>query len=337
MRHGGLRDRAQAARTNILNTLLGIADDSPLALVRMRRAAAMEHTQGSYEALFGDEAATDVSRLERFATALRVAVLHEEPAFIDHFAKLLREDADGSEAVVGAVTVGPGAEGLASRLAAVLDHVELLVLDPAAATPANLEALQREGLTAAEVVTVSQLIAFTSYLVRVYVGLALLRGDERMAPACNLGPVSTRETGFTQEHLSWKPWIEPFTAEEATEEQRAVLPGQRLDSPTSVCLRSTLRLRERTATDRTSPEDVLPRADRELSEAVTSLVNAAFMRLGAQPLCLAVERRTEDVQRAWTTYESNSMTLASDHGLRGRARGYAAGGDAVAPGAPART
>ena len=37
-------------------------------------------------------------------------------------------------------------------------------------------------------VTVSQVIAFLSFQVRVFVGLSLLRGDERAAPAAQVGP-----------------------------------------------------------------------------------------------------------------------------------------------------
>ena len=196
--------------TDIVNLLLGLAEGSPRVELRAQRAAATLHTQGSYDALFGERPATSVSQVERLAAGLRVAVLHDEPAFISHFGGLLRDEPGGDEEMVSAVSEGSAAEDPSGRLAAILKHVDLLVLNPVAATPADLEALQGAGLSAPEIVTVSQLIAFTSYHIRVYIGLTLLRGDDRVAPACNLGPVSTRETGFTQEQLSWKPWIVPF-------------------------------------------------------------------------------------------------------------------------------
>jgi alkylhydroperoxidase domain protein/CMD domain protein len=288
-------------RTDVLNSLLGIDEGSPLGVLRARRSAATEHTQGSYEALFGERPATSVSLEERLAAGLRVSRLHEEPVFVEHFAGLLRRSPTNSDALIAAVTRGPGADGLPPRVAAILKHVDLLVLDPAAATSADLKALQAAGLSDPEVVTVSQLIAFTAYQIRVYVGLALLRGDERVPPACNLGPVSTRNSGFTQETLSWKPWIVPFEAADATDEQRAVLPGQRLESPYFRLLAlDPPVLGERTATDNGIflTEDGLPRAERELSAAVTSRVNGCIY-------CASVHSRSashfsdrrDDVQR----------------------------------------
>lgn len=285
---------------DVLNSLLAFEPGSPLAELRAQRAAATTHTQGTYDALFGDSPATSVTSVERFATAYRVALLHEEPALADHYRALL--DAAGGDAdLVSAVAGWPGSPGLSGRLGAIMRHVELLVLNPAAATPDDIAALQAAGLSAAEIVTVSQIIAFTSYQVRVYIGLALLRGDDRVAPACNLGPVSTRETGFTQEHLLWKPWIEPFEASEATEEQRAVLPGARLDSPYFRLLALDPQvLGERTATDQGIfyTEAGLPRAERELSAAVTSRVNGCIYCASVHSRSASqLSGRTEDVQR----------------------------------------
>ena len=287
--------------TDILNLLLGIAEGSPLVELRAQRAAATLHTQGSYDALFGDRPATSVSRIERLAAGLRVAVLHDEPAFVGHFGGLLRDEPGGGEEMASAVSEGSAAEDPSGRLAAILKHVDLLVLNPVAATPDDLEALQGAGLSASEIVTVSQLIAFTSYQIRVYIGLTLLRGDDRVAPACNLGPVSTRATGFTQEQLSWKPWIVPFEAVDATEAQRAVLPGQRLESPYFRLLAlDPPVLRERTATDNGIflTEAGLQRAERELSAAVTSRVNGCIYCASVHSRSASqFSGRTEDVQR----------------------------------------
>ena len=296
----GMSD-GDGAATDILNTLLGLAKESPLVTLRAGRAAATEHTQGSYDALFGDDPITAVSDVERLAAALRVSVLHDEPAFVEHFTRLLREAPGGADEVVRGVVNWPRSGDLAARLAAILGHVELLVLNPAAATPADLGLLQTAGLSAPEIVTVSQIIAFTSFQIRVYVGLALLRGDDRVAPACNLGPVSTRNEGFTQEQVAWKPWITPFEAAGATEEQRAVLPGPRLESPYFRLLAlDPPVLRERTATDNGIfyTEAGLPRAERELAAAVTSRVNGCIYCASVHSRSAsALSGRTDDVQR----------------------------------------
>ena len=292
---------ATSTGTDILNSFLGIVEGSPLAQLRAERAAATQHTQGSYDALFVGPFATAVSPAERLAAALRVAVLHDEAAFVEHFGTLLRDAAGASQALVAGVSSQPPGDGLPGRLAAILTHVDLLVLNPAAATPGDLELLRAAGLSVEEIVTVSQLIAFTSYQVRVYLGLALLRGDDRVAPACNLGPVSSRDAGFTQEQLGWKPWLAPFEAADATEEQRAVLPGQRLDSPYFRLLAlDPPVLGERTATDNGIfyTEAGLPRAERELAAAVTSRVNGCIYCASVHSRSASqLSGRRDDVQR----------------------------------------
>ncbi len=290
-----------APNFDVLNSLLGFEPGSDLAELRAVRAAATEHTQGSYDALFGDSSATPVPHAERFATAFKVALLHEELTLAGHYRDLLARTPGVAEELIEAVAAWPESTTLPPRLNAILKHVDLLVLNPAAATPADLEALQSAGLSAAEIVTISQIIAFTSYQVRVFIGLALLRGDDRVPPACNLGPVSTKETGFTQEQLLWKPWIGPFAAADATDEQRAVLPGPRLDSPYFRLLAlDPAVLRERTATDQGIfyTEDGLPRAERELSAAVTSRVNGCIYCASVHSRSASqLSGRTEDVQR----------------------------------------
>jgi alkylhydroperoxidase domain protein/CMD domain protein len=287
--------------TDVLNTLLGLDDGSALAELRAQRPEATGHTQGSYDALFSSHPESPLSLAERFATALRVATLHEEPALRDHYAARLRATPGVSEQLIARVLDGPGAAGLPARLRAILAHVDLLVIRPAAATPADLKALQAAGLSDTEIVTVSQLIAFTSFQVRVYVGLSLLRGDERTAPAATIGPRDAPVSGFTQEQVGWAPWLLPFEAEDANDEQRAVLPGQRLASPYFRLLAlDPAVLGERTATDNGIfyTHGGLPRADRELSAAVTSLVNGCVYCASVHSrLASQLSKRTEDVQR----------------------------------------
>ncbi len=287
--------------TDILNALLGIDEGSALAALRAQRPEATGHTQGSYDALFSGDFATDVSPIERFGAALRVSVLHEEPALIDHYTAQLRATSGVTEQMISGIVAGPDAAGLPERPRAILRHVDLLVIRPAAATPADLEALQTAGLSAAEIVTVSQIIAFVSFQIRVFVGLTLLRGDDRKPPAGQIGPKDATASGFTQAQLDWSPWLVPFDAADATDEQRAVLPGQRLASPYFRLLAlDPAVLGERTATDMGIfyTHEGLPRADRELSATVTSRVNGCIYCASVHSRNAAqLSKRPEDIQR----------------------------------------
>jgi alkylhydroperoxidase domain protein/CMD domain protein len=286
---------------DVLDALLGSEAGTALAELRAQRPEATNHTQGSYDALFSEQSTTGVLLVERLAAALRVAALHEEAALIDHYEARLRAMPGASERLIAAMRSGPDAAELPARLKAILTHVDLLVIRPAAATPADLAALQTAGLAAAEIVTVSQIIAFVSFQVRVFVGLTLLRGDDRPAPAATIGPRDATNNGFTQAQVGWTPWIVPFEAADATDEQRAVLPGQRIDSPYFRLLAlDPAVLGERTATDQGIfyTHGGLPRADRELSAAVTSRVNGCIYCASVHSrLASQLSKRTDDVQR----------------------------------------
>ena len=63
---------------------------------------------------------------------------------------------------------------LGERLAAALDHAHMLVFHPRDADPAALQRLLDAGLSTTAIVTLSQLVAFLSFQIRVVAGLAVL-------------------------------------------------------------------------------------------------------------------------------------------------------------------
>jgi len=63
---------------------------------------------------------------------------------------------------------------LGVRLAAALEHAHLLVFRPREASPAALQALLDAGWSTSDIVTLSQLVAFLTFQIRVVAGLELL-------------------------------------------------------------------------------------------------------------------------------------------------------------------
>ena len=63
---------------------------------------------------------------------------------------------------------------LGARLAAALEHAHLLVFRPREASPAALQALLDAGWSTSDIVTLSQLVAFLTFQIRVVAGLELL-------------------------------------------------------------------------------------------------------------------------------------------------------------------
>lgn len=197
-----------AVDIDIIDALAGVGAGEPLDIARRRRHDAREHAQGSFAALFVPDDTAEVSLAERAAVALFVARLHGQEAAISFYGALLRETgrdlgAGAGEALEPLIvaeaarasgegpfgafraenapesTSGPeyrvssvdAAYALGDRLAAALEHAHLLVLHPRDASREALGALLDAGWSTTGVVTLSQLISFLTFQLRVVHGL----------------------------------------------------------------------------------------------------------------------------------------------------------------------
>ena len=190
--------------TDVIDHLAGIAPGSHLHEIRAQRPQARENAQKSYLALFEPEFPGEVTALERFAVAAFVAGLHRQPDVSRFYAAglqriggaavaeaiaaeiargtvegpygrypqgpLTTEDRDGPDYRVSA----ENAERLGRRLAAALRHAHLLVFHPRDASPAALQELLDAGWSATDIVTLSQLVSFLAFQIRVVAGLRVL-------------------------------------------------------------------------------------------------------------------------------------------------------------------
>jgi CMD domain protein len=190
---------------DIIDELIGITPGSPLDAIRARRPEARAHAQATYRALFVPEKPGNVTAQERFAVGGFVAGLHGATAIAVRYAARFAEsgasaalkdavDAAISEARTngpyGRYPAGPlsgedtaglsyrvGAairRTLGPRLAAAFEHVHMLVFHPRDATPAALQALLDAGWSTTDIVTLSQIVAFLSFQIRVVTGLSTL-------------------------------------------------------------------------------------------------------------------------------------------------------------------
>jgi CMD domain protein len=192
---------------DIIDVLVGITPGSSLDAIRARRPEARAHAQATYRALFAPETLGNVSAPERFAVGAFVAGLHGATAITAAYAARLadsgapaalkeavdaavkeakthgpygsyaagplsREDVAGPIYRVGAAT----RRALGPRLAAAFEHVHMLVFHPRDAAPAALQALLDAGWATTDIVTLSQIVAFLSFQIRVVTGLSTLAG-----------------------------------------------------------------------------------------------------------------------------------------------------------------
>ncbi len=191
--------------TDIINQLAGIAAGSVLDKARDNRPEARKHAQLSYDSLFSPKNPGGFTALERAAIASFVAGLHGRPETADYYKQMLvsagasaeLQVAVASEVVTahahgpyghypaGPLTVEnhdgliyevsvPARHVLGQRLAAAFDHVHMLVFHPRDAIPASLQAMLDAGWSTTDVVTLSQLVSFLAFQIRVVAGLKAL-------------------------------------------------------------------------------------------------------------------------------------------------------------------
>lgn len=192
--------------SDIIDHLAGVSPGSPLDVLRRRRPDAREHAQRAYEALFvprdalheggvSEVGLEEVTQAERHAVAAFVADLHGHEKTTALYAEGLDPDLAKQVAVQAAAgraqgpygryrdpelahesVEGPrfGAEGIDGRLAAALEHAHLLVFRPREAAPEDLERLREGGWSVTGIVTLSQLVAFLSFQIRVVTALEAL-------------------------------------------------------------------------------------------------------------------------------------------------------------------
>ena len=190
---------------DVIDTLTGITPGSPLDAVRARRPQARAQAQATYRALFEPTSPGGFTAPERFAVGTFVAGLHGEAAIADHLAaRLVASGAPSAyREAVGAAVAAAAAAGpygrypagplsredavgpryraaaetrrtLGPRLSAALEHAHLLVFHPRDAARPDLQALLDAGWSTTDIVTLSQLVAFLAFQIRVVAGLRVL-------------------------------------------------------------------------------------------------------------------------------------------------------------------
>ncbi len=128
----------------------------------------MRASQANCEAVLGPREAGGVSHALRLALACRIARLNGDARLAAHYQTAL---SGASEIALADPEAAPPAD---PRQAAMLRHVDLVTRAPRQATRRDIDALRAAGIAEADIVRLSQVIAFVNYQVRVIAGLRLL-------------------------------------------------------------------------------------------------------------------------------------------------------------------
>ena len=196
-----------------------------------------------------------------------------------------------------------------AKLRAIFEHVDLITVSPALVERDDQLALQVAGVTSDEIVLVSQIVAYTSFLLRALHALELLAGRtperspglKRATVAHGRDPQHPKRTWqgseipqeFTREVLAWEPWVPAPAEDELTEEQAESFAAKATTNSEYFRLLSRVPaiLKARSALDNAVflGKDGLPRGERELAAAVASRVNDCIY-------CASVHARKAEFQ-----------------------------------------
>ena len=144
----------------------GISADSSLASVLVMRSDILELTEKSHEASLRPDQSGGLSHGERAGLACRIAKRNNEAILAQHYETLF---GGGSQAIADTDFRGDD-----DRMKAIIRHTDLVTLNPKDATAEDVSALRSAGLDDADIVRLSELIAFIAYQIRVVAGLRLM-------------------------------------------------------------------------------------------------------------------------------------------------------------------
>jgi uncharacterized peroxidase-related enzyme len=283
-----LARRADLSAPDLIDDLAGLDPSSGLGALRRERPAAVEAIEGSRAALLASEASA-IPVAERAAVARHVAERDGAAALAERYAALSPAPADSP------------------RLDAMLRHARLLLAEPDKAEPKHLRALEAAGLSARDIVVISQLIAFVTFETRLLAGLRALAGEAGPSG----GEVGrSKGNGFTLDELAWESWIETVSLDAATPDQIRVLEESNPKAKTSpyylTLVHEPEALRQRSKLFNTvmyGPRG-LPRAERELAAVAESRINGC-------PYCASVHARLF----AQLTKEPEAIQRVLDEGV----------------------
>ncbi|MEA2514811.1 MAG: hypothetical protein QOF33_4033 [Thermomicrobiales bacterium] len=165
----------QVRTTDVINSILGAADGGTIVALRNQKPALVDELQAYYLALFEPDAASAVALplVDRYLIAVRVASHSGSTAVANWYANLALEAGIGEDTLARLRDVAtPWSDQ--TPLGAAMRHADLLTTRPSAAEAAHLQTLKEAGYSPAGVMSLSQVIAFVSYQLRLIAGLRAL-------------------------------------------------------------------------------------------------------------------------------------------------------------------
>ena len=150
----------------------GLKADHPLTAALSGRDDILTMTQQAHDAALTPDEPGGLSHGERAALCCRMARLNREEGLAAHFLALM-----AGVSAATAQLADPGFDGGDdARLGAILRHTDLVTTDAKSVVTGDIAALKDAGVSEDDIVRLSELVAFISYLIRLTIGLRLMGG-----------------------------------------------------------------------------------------------------------------------------------------------------------------
>lgn len=159
-----------------IDILSGLKEGSELYAIRRERPEFVEGTELCRETVLSPNHGFGLSHALRAALASRMArfIGREDLAAVYD---LILDDA-GGDPDLAAIASGAETAAADAFTSAVIRHADLVTKTPRDNSRADIERLEKAGLTNPQIIALSELIAFVNYEARVLVGLSLLEEVE---------------------------------------------------------------------------------------------------------------------------------------------------------------
>ena len=165
----GNMDKIDRSSSIILNAA-GISDDDPLFETLIQRADLFGLSEHAHNACLTPRDPGGINYSERAALAARMCLLHGESVLADHYESMLP-----AGHVLFTVVKCLVDATIDARLQVLVRHVDLVTTHPKDATSSDIDHLKVAGIIDADIVRLSELIAFVNYQIRVVQGIRIMR------------------------------------------------------------------------------------------------------------------------------------------------------------------
>lgn len=152
-------------RPDAISLAAGMADNSPLHAIRAYRPEFVAGAQACRDAVLTPDDDLGLSPELRNAIARRIARGADNPQLLAGYP--MPQTADLAALAQGKPVSRP-------ELSALAHHADMIAADPGRSTAADLNTLQQVGYSVAQIVALSELLAYVCFQIRVAHGLKLL-------------------------------------------------------------------------------------------------------------------------------------------------------------------